>query len=159
MSDVDGDEEFQQAGAGASLTYPMEAGKIRKGMYINIKGRPCRVVDVSTSKTGKHGHAKAHFVATEIFTNKKMEELCPASHNAEVPFVSKATYQLIDIAEDGFVSLMDGEGNMKDDLQLPEDDVGREIQTAFDDGESIDVQTISAMGTSKIVGWSKNTKE
>jgi len=159
MSEIDGDEEFQQAGAGASLTYPMEAGKIRKGMYINIKGHPCKVVDVSTSKTGKHGHAKAHFVATEIFTNKKMEELCPASHNAEVPFVSKAQYLLIDIADDGFVSLMDADGNTKDDLELPDDDVGREIQAAFNDGDSIDVQVISAMDTSKIISWSKNTKD
>jgi hypothetical protein len=39
---------------------------------------------VSTSKTGKHGHAKCHFVATDIFTSRKMEELVPSSHNLEV---------------------------------------------------------------------------
>jgi len=42
------------------------------------------VVEVSTSKTGKHGHAKCHFVALDIFTNRKMEELVPSSHNLEV---------------------------------------------------------------------------
>jgi len=42
------------------------------------------VVDVSTSKTGKHGHAKCHFVALDIFTQKKMEELVPSSHNLDV---------------------------------------------------------------------------
>lgn len=35
---------------------------MRKNAYIVIKGRPCKVVDVSTSKTGKHGHAKCAFV-------------------------------------------------------------------------------------------------
>lgn len=39
---------------------------------------------MSTSKTGKHGHAKCHFVALDIFTSRKMEELVPSSHNLEV---------------------------------------------------------------------------
>merc|ERR1711977_617509 len=74
--------------AGSSHTKPMEAGQVRKGGHIMIKGKPCKVVDVSTSKTGKHGHAKCHFVATNIFTGKKQEELCPSTH-AEVPFVAR----------------------------------------------------------------------
>jgi len=45
--------------------------------------RGAQVVDVSTSKTGKHGHAKCHFVALDIFTSRKMEELVPSSHNLE----------------------------------------------------------------------------
>jgi hypothetical protein len=62
------------------------------------------VVDVSTSKTGKHGHAKCVFVALDIFTNKKMEELTPSSHNCEVPFVTRTDYTLLDISDDGYVS-------------------------------------------------------
>ena len=72
MGDED-EETFESADAGSSLTYPMEAGQIRKGGYIMIKGNPCKVSDVSTSKTGKHGHTKCHFVAIDIFTGKKME--------------------------------------------------------------------------------------
>merc|ERR1711998_494674 len=82
--------------AGAAATKPMEAGQVRKGGFIMIKGKPCKVVDVSTSKTGKHGHAKCHFVATNIFTGKKQEELCPSTHNAEVPFVARKDYQVMD---------------------------------------------------------------
>jgi len=29
-------------------------------------GRPCKIVDMSTSKTGKHGHAKVHLVAIDV---------------------------------------------------------------------------------------------
>ena len=32
-----------------------------------IKGKACKIVDMSTSKTGKHGHAKVHMVALDIF--------------------------------------------------------------------------------------------
>merc|ERR1712137_305685 len=55
MSD---DEQFDQADAGA-MTFPTSAGDIRKGSHMLIKGFPCKIAEVTTSKTGKHGHAKA----------------------------------------------------------------------------------------------------
>jgi hypothetical protein len=36
-------ETFESTDSGASLTYPMQAGLIRKGAHIVIKGRPCKV--------------------------------------------------------------------------------------------------------------------
>merc|ERR1711935_1154428 len=95
-------------------------GEIRKGSYLMIKGHPCKCSEVSTSKTGKHGHAKAHIVALDIFTGKKYEDLCPASHNLDVPFVKRQEYQLLS-ADDrtGEVSLLQEDGTCKDDLNLP----------------------------------------
>merc|ERR1719446_1204132 len=85
-----------------------------------IKGKACKVVDYSTSKTGKHGHAKAHIVALDIFTGKKLEDLCPTSHNMEIPFVKHTEYQLISADGDtGDVSLLKEDGSTKDDLNLP----------------------------------------
>ncbi|EOY21950.1 Eukaryotic translation initiation factor 5A-1 isoform 2 [Theobroma cacao] len=119
------DEEHHfesKADAGASKTYPQQAGTIRKNGYIVIKNRPCKVVEVSTSKTGKHGHAKCHFVGIDIFTAKKLEDIVPSSHNCDVPHVNRTDYQLIDISEDGFVSLLTESGGTKDDLRLPTDE-------------------------------------
>merc|ERR1711896_37952 len=85
-----------------------------------IKGHPCKCCEVSTSKTGKHGHAKAHIVALDIFTGKKYEDLCPTSHNLEVPFVKRTEFQLLTAdGESGEVSLLLESGETKDDLNLP----------------------------------------
>ena len=88
--------------------------------YAMIKGKPCKVAEVTTSKTGKHGHAKAHIVALDIFTGKKYEDLCPTSHNIDCPFVKRTEYQLLTAdAKTGEVSLLLEDGNTKDDLNLP----------------------------------------
>merc|ERR1712129_401465 len=89
------------------------------GMLL-IKDHPCKCIEVSTSKTGKHGHAKAHIVALDIFTGKKMEDLCPTSHNLEVPFVKRSEYICLSAdAVSGDVSLLKESGDTKDDLNLP----------------------------------------
>lgn len=62
--------------------------------HVCIKGRPCKIVDYSTSKTGKHGHAKANIVGIDIFTGKKLEEMCPTSHNLDVPNVLRNEFQV-----------------------------------------------------------------
>lgn len=163
MSDHE-DHHFESTESGASATYPQQAGEIRKGSHLMIKGRPCKCIEVSTSKTGKHGHAKAHIVAIDIFTGKKMEDLCPTSHNLDVPFVKKTEYQLLTAdADTGEVSLLQENGDTKDDLNLPtvvkigeptEEDkkVTEEMLKALDDGKDVTVIVQAACGEEKIIG-------
>ena len=91
MSDTE-NYSIDTTDAGASDTVSVEAGQIRKGGYIMIKGKPCKVKDVSVSKTGKHGHAKCKFSASDIFTGATCEELCPSTHSIDVPIVLKKDY-------------------------------------------------------------------
>merc|ERR1719426_231904 len=119
MSDDEG-QTFESTDAGSSHTYPQQAGELRKGSHVMIKGHPCKVCEITSSKTGKHGHAKCHIVAIDIFTSKKYEDLCPASHNIGVPFVKRTELQCLTAdADTGEVSLLLDSGDTKDDLNLP----------------------------------------
>lgn len=149
MGDVS-DYDFSTGDAGASHVYNQEAGQIRVGGYICIKDHPCKVSAVSTSKTGKHGHAKCNFTAIDIFTGKKYEDIIPSTHTAHVPNVSKKEYSLLNI-DDGFCSVMDEEGTTRDDIRMPEDDMGRKVQALFDTGKAVTVSVLSAMGHEQIV--------
>jgi len=136
--------------SGASLTFPVQCSSLRKGGFVVVKGFPCKVVDMSTSKTGKHGHAKVHLVAIDIFTAKKYEEICPSTHNMDVPNVKRTDYSLMDI-DDGYLNLLTSDGDQKNDLKLPEGEIGEQIQRMFDDGKDVVVSVIGAMGIEGVV--------
>ncbi|KAL4741896.1 hypothetical protein BDW75DRAFT_213477 [Aspergillus navahoensis] len=147
MSDEAHDVTFESADAGASATYPMQCSALRKNGFVVIKNRPCKIVDMSTSKTGKHGHAKVHLVAIDIFTGKKYEDLSPSTHNMDVPNVSRKEYQLLDVTDDGFLSLMDDNGDTKDDVKVPEGEVGERINKMFKEEEKdCNVVILTSMG-------------
>lgn len=144
--------DFEKTDSGSSKTTPMQAGNIKKGGHLMIKGRPCKVIDVSTSKTGKHGHAKAHFVANDIFTNKRYEELCPTSHNIDVPIIKRTDFTLIDIQDDDYVTMLDENGNSREDLKLPpNNDLRNNIKQLFENNGEVEVTIISAIGEEMIV--------
>lgn len=87
-----------------------------------LKGFPCKVTDYSTAKPGKHGSAKASIVGIDIFTNKKYEDSMPTSATVLIPNVNKVEYQVADIDDDDFVSLILPDGSLKSDLKLPTDE-------------------------------------
>merc|ERR1712019_96796 len=140
-------EEYNDANAGASETYPQQCSALRKNGYVMIKERPCKIVEMSTSKTGKHGHAKVHLVAIDLFTGKKLEDLSPSTHNMDVPNVRRQEYQLVDVSDDGFLNLLTDSGDEKNDVKVPEGDVGAKIQKLFTEEEKdVNVIVLTAMG-------------
>lgn len=130
----------------------MQCSALRKNGHVVIKGRPCKIVEMSTSKTGKHGHAKVHLVAIDIFTGKKLEDLSPSTHNMEVPNVSRNEYQLVNI-DDGFLNLMTAEGDTKDDVKLPENEMGDEINADFEEGKDLLITIQTSMGEESAISY------
>merc|ERR1712210_146168 len=105
-----------------------------------------------------HGHAKCNFTATDIFTGKKLEDMVPSTHGTTVPIVNKADWEIIDISEDGELTLMDEGGNQKVDLNLPTipEGFGEEIRTAWDDGANTIMVTVqSAVGEEAVISYKK----
>merc|ERR1712216_1121059 len=135
-----------------SLFYPAQCSSIKKNHHVVIKEHPCKVVETSTSKTGKHGHAKVHMVGIDIFSGKKYEEICPSTHNMDVPNVNRNEFPVIDVSDDGFVSLLKPDGSTKDDLKIPEGEEEK-FREAFDSGAEIMATVLSALGIEMIKTW------
>lgn len=126
------DHDFSSGSSGASDSFPMQCSALRKNGFVLLKERPCKIVEMSTSKTGKHGHAKVNMVGIDLFTGKKYEDICPSTHNMMVPNVSRKEYSLMDISDDGFVSLLDQDRNeTRDDIKLPAGDLGTLLKHSF----------------------------
>merc|ERR1712115_365913 len=155
-NDAQHEHTFDSADAGASTTFPMQCSALRKNGFVVIKNRPCKIVEMSTSKTGKHGHAKVHLVAIDIFTGKKLEDICPSTHNMDVPNVNRKDYQLIGL-EDDFLSLMDDGGDTRDDLKCPDGEVGDAIREAIDKEQEILCTVLKACGEECVIQTKVNT--
>jgi len=135
-----------------SQIHPEAANNVKINGYAVFKGRPCKVVELSKAKPGKHGSAKIHFVGIDIFTGKKYDEICPSSHMIEVPDVNKFEMVLVDITEDGYLSLMseDGKDN-REDIKLPAGELGTKIKAQFDEGKNLMLTVQASMGEESIV--------
>lgn len=77
------------------MTSKLTCSALRKNGHVTIKGRPCKIVEMSSSKTGKHGHTKVHLVCIDIFTGKKLEDVVPATHEVDVPNIHRDEYRLV----------------------------------------------------------------
>merc|ERR1711916_13876 len=128
------------------------------GMIVMLKGFPCKVIEVTTSKTGKHGHAKANITGLDIFTGQKKVDISPTSHNMTAPFVTVTQYDLIDISEDGFCSVMDDAGETREDLKCPDENspdptLGDRIRKAFEAGKEVTVVVTKAMDSEVVTDF------
>jgi translation initiation factor 5A len=147
----DYEESFETGDAGSGGIEKISAGNLKKGSLVMIKGHPCKVVSFSTAKTGKHGSAKAMITGIDIFTSNKYECTFSTGENVDAPVLTRTEYTLINIDDEGYATLMKGDGSTKEDLKLPTDewlsDVTAKIKEIFEAGSNECLVTvISSMG-------------
>lgn len=96
------------------------AVNIKVGSNVLIEGVACRVVNIQTSRPGKHGHAKVRIEGVGIVNEKKRVIVMPGHDNVEVPLIEKRSAQVLSIHED-IANVMDLETYETFDLKIPEE--------------------------------------
>ncbi len=121
----------------------VEVRELREGSYIVIDDEPCRIVEFTTSKPGKHGEAKARIVAIGVFDGQKRSVVYPVKHKVKMPIIDKKTGQVISVMGD-VAQIMDTTTFETFELSIP-DELKGQIQ------QSQEVQYWEAMGKRKIM--------
>ena len=150
------DYQFEQGDSGSAGIDKIQAGCLKIGSLVMIKGHPCKVVNFSTAKTGKHGAAKAMVTGIDIFSSSKYECTFSTGDNVDQPVVQRKEYTLNFIDEEGFMSLMNESGDMKEDLKLPEEEwlkdvVNKAREIVQDAKKECLVTVVAAMGNEKLL--------
>jgi len=96
-------------------------GELKKGSYIVIDGEPCRIVEITKAKTGKHGSAKAHVVAIGVFSGSKKTLVAPVDTRVQVPIIEKRLGQVLADMGD-MLQVMDMETYDTFEIEKPDDD-------------------------------------
>lgn len=110
-----------------------------------IDGEPCHIVEITKSKPGKHGSAKARITAIGVFDGVKRSFVKPVDLNAEVPIIDKRTGQVFAVNPNG-VQIMDLETYEYIDAPYPQEE---ELKAKLVAGAEIEYWRI--LGKMKIV--------
>lgn len=107
-----------------------------------VDDEPCKILNIQTSKPGKHGEAKARVDAVGIFDGNKRSIVHPVTHKVKVPMIDKRTAQVLAIHGDD-IQLMDLESYETFNVPMVE-----EFKDQLEPGKEI--QYLIAMGRKKI---------
>jgi translation initiation factor 5A len=109
----------------------VSVGTLKKGDTIIIDGNPCKITDISTSRPGKHGHAKVNLMATGMLDGKKRNIIMPGHDKVEAPIVEKKNAQVLSISGN-IANVMDTETYETFDMEIPE-----ELKADVHDGSEV----------------------
>eukprot|EP00698_Gefionella_okellyi_P006682 TRINITY_DN16038_c0_g1_i1.p1 TRINITY_DN16038_c0_g1~~TRINITY_DN16038_c0_g1_i1.p1 ORF type:complete len:151 (+),score=19.87 TRINITY_DN16038_c0_g1_i1:68-520(+) len=134
----------------ASLQHE-EAGQLKKGGFVMLKGQPCKIADLKISKVGKHGHTKCRFYGTQVFTDAHIEDVKPSSHVMDVPVLVKYDAMVMNVSDDGFLSILCDDGSVRSDMPKPAGELGSKIQECIDADETCSLTVISTLGVERVI--------
>ncbi len=127
------------------MSKPVDVGSLKVGRYVIIDGEPCRIVEFSKSKPGKHGAAKARVVAVGVFDGVKRSFVKPVDAQVEAPIIEKRSGQVVAVLPTG-VQLMDLETYEVFESPPPDDE---ELKSKLAPG--VEVEYWRILGRSKIM--------
>jgi translation initiation factor 5A len=127
------------------VSKPVDVGSLRVGGYMIIDGEPCHILDITKSKPGKHGSAKARIVAIGVFDGAKRSFVKPVDLNVEVPMIDKRMGQVFAVNPSG-VQIMDLETYEYFDAPFPQDE---ELKAKLIQG--VEVEYWKILGRTKIM--------
>ncbi|HIE14924.1 TPA: translation initiation factor IF-5A [Candidatus Bathyarchaeota archaeon] len=127
------------------MSRPVELGSLKAGSYVIIDNEPCRIVEITKSKPGKHGSAKARVVAIGVFDGVKRSFVKPVSAQVEVPMIEKRGGQVIAVLPSS-IQVMDLETYEIFETPFPEDEKLKSKLT-----QGIEIEYWQILGRRKIM--------
>jgi len=118
------------------------AKELKPGRYVLIDDIPCRVVEIESSKPGKHGAAKMRITGIGIFEGQKKTLLSPGDADVEMPIIERRNVMILSVSGNN-VQVMDQQTNEVYDLEVP-----AELLSAAAPGKEAEV--LEAMGRKKM---------
>jgi translation initiation factor 5A len=126
------------------MSKPVELGALKVGSYVMVEDEPCRIVNYTKSKPGKHGSAKARVVAIGVFDGVKRSFVKPVNSQVEVPIIEKRSGQVIALLPSA-VQVMDLETYEIFETPMPEEDLKSKLSSG------VEVEFWRILGRTKIV--------
>ena len=127
------------------MSRPVDVGDLKIGSYVIVEDVPCRIVEVTKSKPGKHGAAKARVVAIGVFDSLKRSFVKPVDAKFDMPMIEKRAGQLIAILPNS-LQLMDLETYEIFETPLQDND---EIKPRLKEG--VEVEYWRILGQTKVM--------
>lgn len=100
------------------------AKELREGKYVLIDGIPCKVVEIESSKPGKHGAAKMRITGIGIFEGQKKTLLSPGDADVEIPIIERKNVMILSVSGNS-AQVMDQQTNDVFDMEVPAELAGQ----------------------------------
>ena len=118
------------------------AKELREGKYVLIDDIPCKVVEIESSKPGKHGAAKMRVTGIGVFEGQKKTLLTPGDQDVEIPIIERKNVMILSVNGTN-AQVMDQGTSEVYDIEIPS-----ELLNNAAPGKEAEI--IEAMGRKKV---------